>query len=157
MGEIDPGVILEEPTPLDRVVLNEAGVVAVATSGLSALAVILLGLAASGIYAVMSHMVAQRTREIGIRSALGARPGRIAATIGRRAAVQLTAGALLGMPLAGWLYYLVRDDPGTAGSAVLTAGAVPAVLVMLLVGLLACTAPLSRALRITPMEAMRVE
>jgi ABC-type antimicrobial peptide transport system permease subunit len=61
----------------------------------------LLALAASGIYAIMSFTVARRTREIGVRTALGAQPADVVATIGRRAAVQLAVGVLVGMPLAG--------------------------------------------------------
>jgi predicted permease len=157
LAEIDPTAILDEAVALDRAVLEARGVVVGAAAGLAVLAVILLGLAASGIYAIMSHAVARRTREIGVRAALGAGPGRILVTIGRRAAVQLAAGTALGMPLAGWLFRLVRDDPGTAPSAVVAAATVPGICVMVLVGGLACTVPLVRALRVTPTEAIRAE
>lgn len=157
LGDIDPTAILDEAVALDRVVLEARGVVVGAAAGLAVLAVILLGLAASGIYAIMSHAVSRRTREIGVRAALGAAPGRILATIGRRAAIQIAVGTAFGMPLAGWLFRLVRDDPGTAPAAVVVAATVPGMCVMLLVGGLACTMPLVRALRVTPTEAMRAE
>lgn len=157
VGEVDPTAILDEPATLDRVVLEEKGVMAGATAGLALLAGILLALTASSIYAIMSYAVAQRTREIGIRTALGARPGRIAATIGRRAAFQLMAGTLLGMPVAGWLYFLIQEDPGTSRSAVLAAALVPGAGVVLLVGLAACAVPLVRALSVMPTEAIRAD
>jgi putative ABC transport system permease protein len=100
--------------------------------------------------------VAQRTREIGVRSALGARPTDIAATIARRAALQLGIGVLLGMPLAGRVYYLTQENPAAKGAAVVAA-VVPATLVLLLLAAVACSAPLARALRIQPTEALKGE
>lgn len=155
VAETDPAAIVGGPVRLDRVSVEAAGVLVAATTGLALLAGILLALAASGVYAIMSHTVTRRTREIGIRAALGARPVRIAVTIGRRAALQLVAGALLGAPLAGWLYFLVQDDPGTARAAIATAALGPGLAVTLLVGMAACTAPLLRVLRCTPTEAIR--
>jgi ABC-type lipoprotein release transport system permease subunit len=60
------------------------------------------------------------------------------------------------MPLAAWIYRSVRED-AAAATTTFVAAALPGVGVMLLVGLLACTAPLLRALRIEPTEAMRSE
>jgi hypothetical protein len=88
---------------------------------------------------------ALRTHEIGVRTALGAQPADVVATIGRRAAVQRAVGILVGMPLAGRLYYLIQEDPAAKGAAV-----VPGVGVLLLLALLACTGPLVRALRVAP-------
>lgn len=115
---------------------------------------VLLALAASGVYAIMAFAVAQRTREIGIRTALGARRGDIVATIGRRAAFQLGLGAVLGMPVAGWIYFQLRDDPAATLEAFAVA-MLPGLALIALVGLLACTVPLRRALRIAPDEAIR--
>jgi len=118
---------------------------------------ILLMLAASSIYAIMSFSVAERTREIGIRVALGARRSRIAFTVARRALAQLGVGVLLGMPVAGFLFVQLRiglGNPSSAYSAsvlVLSVG----VGVVGLIGMLACTAPTLRALRIQPTEALR--
>jgi ABC-type antimicrobial peptide transport system permease subunit len=115
---------------------------------------VLLALAASGVYAIMAFAVAQRTREIGIRTALGARAIDIAKTIGRRAAVQIGIGAAAGMPIAGVVYFRIRAEPTATVEAFLV-GIVPGLFVVLLVGLAACTGPLRRALRISPNLAIR--
>jgi putative ABC transport system permease protein len=104
----------------------------------------------------MAFTVAQRTHEIGVRAALGARASDIAATIGRRAALQLGIGVLAGMPLAGWLFYTVQENPAVRGTAWLGAF-VPGIAVLLLLALVSCTAPLARALRVPPTVAMKSE
>ena len=153
-SEVEPAAMVASPARLDTVYPEDWYFMAAFIAGWSLFALVLLVLAGSGIYAIMSFTVAQRTREIGIRGALGARSSDIAAAVGRRAAIQLGLGALIGMPLAGRIYFLIREDP----SATLTAfvvGAVPGVVVILAVGLAACSAPLLRALRVQPTEAMR--
>ena len=123
-----------------------------AAFGLAGLVGILLMLAASGIYAIMSFSVAARTREIGIRAAMGAQRAHIAYSVLRRALIQLGLGVLLGMPVAGVIFQS-RDDATTL-SAFLVAF-VPGVAIMIVIGLLACGAPTMSALRITPTEALR--
>jgi hypothetical protein len=156
LAELDPTVILEYPSTLDDwgPGLDELAVLVMAIASL--LAVILLGLAACSIYAIMAFTVAQRTHEIGVRAALGARRSDIVATIGRRAALQLGIGVLAGMPLAGWLYYMTQEDAPTGQAAVLAAVG-SAIGVVLLLALVACAAPLARALRVMPTVAMRAE
>jgi ABC-type antimicrobial peptide transport system permease subunit len=124
-------------------------------TGSALLAGILLALAASSIYAIMAFTVAQRTREIGVRAALGASRSAIAATVGRRAALQLGLGVLAGAPLAGRLYYLTQENPALGPASVIAAALIPAVSVSLLLAVVACGAPLARALRVTPTVAMR--
>jgi putative ABC transport system permease protein len=70
--------------------------------GLITLSVLLLS--AAGIYALMSFTVAQRTREIGIRTALGAHPRRILLNVFGRVTMQLVVGVLLGSLLAGGVF-----------------------------------------------------
>ena len=78
-------------------------------------------LAAIGIYGVMAYSVAQRTREIGIRMALGASPGRVLGLIGRRAAILIALGLLLGLAgalglarlIASQLWGIQPTDPAT--------------------------------------------
>ena len=105
----------------------------------------------------MSFSVAERTREIGIRAALGARRSRIVVTVARRALTQLGVGIILGMPMAQWLFLETTADQGDP-SSVSSASVIVLILgvtVMVMVGLLACTAPTLRALRIMPTEALR--
>jgi ABC-type antimicrobial peptide transport system permease subunit len=109
---------------------------------------IVLLLSATGIHSLMSFTVARRTREIGIRAALGASPGRIVRGIFARAFVQITAGLLAGSVLVALV------GLGSARQVVLL---LAADVVMLVVGLTACAVPLRRALRIDPTEALRAE
>jgi hypothetical protein len=154
LAQADPAATLARAEPLDRVFPEAWYGLSGLRLGWSAFVGILLVLAASGVYTVMAFSVTQRTREIGIRAALGARPAQIAATIGWRAAAQVGVGALVGMPVAGMVYGKILPYTTTTQDVFLVAVA-PGVAAMLLVGILACTAPLLRALRITPTEAMR--
>jgi putative ABC transport system permease protein len=155
-GEVDPSIMIARLTALDEVFPEDWYLFQALMAGWGLFVVVLLTLASSGVYAMMAFTVAQRTREIGIRSALGARPTDIVAAIGRRAAIQLGSGALLGMVLGGQVYHSIREGTVTGGTA-LAVAALPAIGAVLLVGLLACTVPLRRALRIEPTEAMRGE
>jgi ABC-type antimicrobial peptide transport system permease subunit len=109
---------------------------------------IVLLLAATGIHSLMSFTVARRTREIGIRAALGASPRRIVAGIFSRAFLQVGAGVLAGSALAALL------GLGSTREVLLLLAADAT---MLLAGLVACAVPLRRALRIDPTEALRAE
>jgi predicted permease len=115
-----------------------------------------LGLAAVGIYGVMSSVVTERTREIGIRSALGADPGSVLRLILRRGAVLTSAGIILGTAgalaltrvLTSSLYEVKPDDPATyATVAGLLAG----------VAFVATWIPARRAARIDPIVALRAD
>jgi ABC-type antimicrobial peptide transport system permease subunit len=102
----------------------------------------------------MAFSVSQRTREIGIRAALGASRAGIVATIGRRAALQLGLGSLLGCALAVPALLSLSGDPLIKPqSPVLVILGVALGLVTL--GMLACAAPALRAARILPSEALR--
>ena len=119
-------------------------------------AALALFLAAFGIYALLSYTVSQRRREIGVRMALGARPGDVVALVVRQGAGLVAAGAVLGLfgaaaasrLLESFLFGVGADDP-------LTFAAAPVALVA--VALVACWLPGRRAARIHPMEALRVE
>jgi ABC-type antimicrobial peptide transport system permease subunit len=108
----------------------------------------------------MSFAVSERTREIGIRTALGARRSSIALAVGRRSLVQVGAGARLGMPLAGWLFQLLDTRLGDTGASVGVAFGVAfatGIGLVALIGTLSFLSPMRRALRIQPTEALRAE
>jgi putative ABC transport system permease protein len=115
-----------------------------------------LALAASGIYGVLSGSVAERTREIGVRSALGATRGGIIALIVRQGMILTALGALLGVAsalfasqaLGALLFGISRFDPFTYIAAIVLLSAVAA---------MACILPAWRAARIDPMVALRYE
>jgi putative ABC transport system permease protein len=101
-----------------------------------------------GIHALMSFTVARRTREIGIRAALGAGPRRIVLGVFSRALMQIGIGLAVGTGLA------VLVGVNSPQRLLLLLGAD---LMMLVVGLAACAVPVRRALRIDPAEALRAE
>lgn len=111
-------------------------------------------LAVSGLYAVMAVSVAGRTREVGIRLALGAHSASILGVVLRRGLWQVTMGIILGSVLGKLLMGLLQFFPAgmASGGNLLLAIASSA---MLLVGLLACLVPGARALRVRPVEALR--
>ena len=147
-AEVDPMIRLTDVQPLTRVGGGEATLNWTLTAVAGLVAFIVLLLSATGIHSLMSFTVARRTREIGIRTALGAPPGRIVAGIFSRAFLQIGAGVLAGSALAA-----VLGLGSTRGLLLLLAADV----VMLVVGLTASALPLRRALRIDPTEALRAE
>jgi predicted permease len=115
----------------------------------------ILLLSAAGLYALVAFTVAQRRREIGIRSALGAQPSQLMAAVFRRAFWQIGAGAAAGM-LAAYLtgqYVPIEQIGGVPIPGILPA----ATAFLLLVGALASLGPARRGLRIEPTEALQRE
>ncbi|MFW6175653.1 MAG: ABC transporter permease, partial [Acidobacteriota bacterium] len=123
---------------------------------LAVFAALALLLAATGVWAVVAHTVVRRTRELGLRVALGAVPGSVVALVVRQGAGPAVTGVALGIALAwaggralqGLLYEVSPTDPVT-----LAAGA----LFLLAVSAAAAWLPARRATRIDPMEALRTE
>jgi predicted permease len=115
-----------------------------------------LALAALGLYAVVSFLVAERTREIGVRMAMGATPGGIGRMVVAGAARPVAAGALAGAAasllaarlLKAALFQVSSSDPLAISSAIA---------VLAGTALLAAWIPARRAARIDPMQALRRE
>ena len=147
-AEVDPTIRLTDVQPLAEVGGGEAQMNWALTSVAWLVGFIVLLLSATGIHALMSFTVARRTREIGIRAALGARPGRIVAGIFSRAFLQIGVGVVAGSGLAA----LVGLGSTREILLLLSANGI-----MLVVGLAACAVPVRRALRIDPTEALRAE
>jgi putative ABC transport system permease protein len=119
-------------------------------------ALVALALAAVGVYGVIAYSVARRTRELGIRAALGAAPGDLVRDVVlggvQLAGIGIAAGCvgamLAGRLLTSMLYGLTPRDPATLAGAVA---------VLALVAIVACWLPARRASRIDPVAALRVE
>jgi putative ABC transport system permease protein len=119
-------------------------------------AIVALALAATGLFGVMAYLVSQRTREIGVRLALGAPRAEVFRVIIARGVALAAAGAMLGVVGATWLTRLMegllfsvsRTDP-------VTFTAVP--IAMVAVAVLACYIPARRAMQVDPVIALRAE
>lgn len=153
LTSIDADMELENPVRLDLVVNEKLWEARFGGIGFGALAVIAIILSAAGLYALMAFSVTQRTREIAIRVALGARPASIARGVLSRALLQLLAGVTLG---AGLGLSIVPDILNKNVQASDWRQTLAAVAVgMIAVGLIACAVPTRRALRIQPIDALK--
>jgi predicted permease len=149
---MDPALRLENVVPLDEVANAGIRTAEFWLALLAGLTAIVLILSLAGIYAAMSFAVSRRTREIGIRVALGADPRRVALAIFRRPLTQVGLGILAGTALVAFMIGgLDADDLQPAQAGMIAAYA----LLMTVVCLLACIVPTRRALRIQPTDALR--
>ena len=144
--EVDPTLQLHEVIRLDEVTAPDVRLFKLLFWVLLALTSIVLVLSLSGIYAVLSFIAAQRTREVGIRVALGGRPRHVAAALFRRPLAQIGLGIVLGL----------------AGAVALSGGKGVGVIglygcVIIAISSVATAGPIRRALRIQPVDALRAE
>jgi ABC-type antimicrobial peptide transport system permease subunit len=153
---IDPDAPVLGVMPFDEMIAQELQLLLVFGSMFGLFASAALGIAGIGLYAVTAYAVAQRTREMGVRIALGARARHVWWVVTRRAAMQLGVGIALGLAgalgagelLQGLLTGVGSRDP-------LTLIGVP--VVMIAVSLVACVVPARRAMRLDPVAALRAE
>ena len=147
---VDAGLQLRDIATLDEVVAQEQESKAFGSVVFGSVLLAAVVFSAAGLYALMAVAVQRRTREIGIRIALGANPRRVLRTVFARAGRQLGGGIIAGNSLILLLAW--RADSLTAD--LLVSSAITSV-IMAAVGVLACAAPARRALRIQPTEALR--
>ena len=156
VAALDPDLPADEITTLQTVLDRSVDEPRFRATLLGAFAVTALLLAAVGVYGLVSQSVTERTREIGIRIALGAQPRQVLGALVREGLVLALAGIGLGLigallavrVIASFLYGIGASDPMTLGSVAL---------LLLLVALAASYIPSRRALRVDPMAALRAD
>ena len=149
---VDPNLQIRDLSTADEALKREQGLMRMIGMTIAVAMASVVVLSAAGIYALMSFTVARRRREIGIRAALGANPGRVLAGIFSRALAQLGIGAATGMAGAFGLELVFEGEMFQGQGAVI----LPIVVViMITIGVLATLGPARRGLRIQPTEALR--
>src|SRR6185503_2639345 len=154
--QMDPALTVFYDGPLTRRVdfqLLPSRFLAASLGSFGVVAMLLVG---AGLYGILAYAVTQRTKEIGIRMALGAAPSSVVRTMIARAAtlagvgivIGVAGGLALGKLFSQVLYGINPYDPVTLCAAVGT---------MVLVGFLACWIPVRRATRVDPLTALRAE
>jgi putative ABC transport system permease protein len=156
IAQLDKAQPVYDIRSMQRVLIEDLGGTYLFTGMLTAFALVALLLAAAGVYGLVAFSVGQRTREIGLRMALGATPAEILATVAARGGVPVVIGLVLGVAGAGAL-------------ASVTSSALPEIelrdpLAYLVVGLplvgvavAATYIPARRATRVDPLLALRAE
>jgi hypothetical protein len=147
---IDVGLQLRDIGTLDDVVVRRERSATFGTVVFGSILGTALVFADAGLYALMAVAVSRRTREIGIRVALGANPRHVLRSVFARAARQLGGGILAGNAIIMFLAW--RSDSLTTNLVAWSAGTS---VFMAIVGVLACAGPARRALRVQPTEALR--
>lgn len=154
--QVDPGLPVARVQSMEAVVSSSMNWRETPMRLLTGFAVIGLLLASIGVYGVLAYYVSQRTREIGVRAALGATRGQLARQVVRQSMLPILAGVLLGVAgsfasgrlLQELLYQVQPGDPQVI---------ITIVALLLGVGLLASWLPARRAASIDPMVALRDE
>jgi putative ABC transport system permease protein len=147
----DPTLRVADVRPLSDIPLDGVKTIGYVLRVLAIAGTIGFTLALSGLYAVMSFAVSRRTREIGIRMALGSTGPRVVFTILRRPMIQAAMGSVLGGILAFLLPFQIVVTPA------LVFGFAAYVLVVFVICLIASIAPARRALRVDPISALRAD
>ena len=149
--ELDPTLRLDDMRPLDDLAWRQDVPQMVLAGAMATVVGLGLFLSAAGIFSLMSVSVARRTKEIGLRAALGASQGRLLARIFSRALVLVGSGIAIGDAV---LLTIIALSP-EVDLAGMSSGLLAISAVMLTVGLLACVEPARRALRIQPTDALK--
>jgi predicted permease len=154
---LDPSGALYESAPMLEHIQASTFAEKLAASLLATLGVLALVLSAVGLYAVLSYSVQERTREFGIRMALGAQPGRVMRQVVGNGFVLALIGLAAGMGAALLLLRMPALELAALERGNQPAVAAAAAGILLLVALAACVLPALRATRSDPMRALRAE
>ena len=153
---LDPGVAIWAALPMSDYIQAVYMTQEIASTLLTLVGLVVLALAAIGVYGVMAYVVGQRAHEFGIRLALGAQRKDVLHLVFQRGLILAAIGVALGLAatlaltrlLASFLFGVNRCDLVILASVPLLLG---------LINLLACWIPALRAARVQPMEALRCE
>jgi putative ABC transport system permease protein len=153
---LDPDLPIYGATSMDAFMNEQRGGDTIMAKIMAVVAVVALVLAVVGVYGVMAYSISQRTREMGIRMALGAQRGTVRALVIRQGVVLAAIGIAggIGMALlvtrglATFLFGVSPFDPGVYGAVAL---------LLLLSSLAATYLPARRATQVNPIEALRAE
>jgi predicted lysophospholipase L1 biosynthesis ABC-type transport system permease subunit len=156
VAALDPEIPLANATSMSEIVAAAFAQISFVSLLIGIAAAVALLLAAVGLYGVISYVVARRTREIGMRMAVGAQPGEVQRMVVRESILVVAGGLVVGVGLAlattrvleGLLVGVAHTDP-----VVYTAAAVA----LAVIALFASWLPARRASRIDPLEALRAE
>jgi ABC-type antimicrobial peptide transport system permease subunit len=152
---VDASIPVYGVTPMEQLVSRQTSQSRFTMWLMGVFAAIALALAVIGIYGVMSYLVTQRTREIGIRLALGADARDILRLVVGSGARLIGAGIVIGVVSAFALQRLVSSL--LFGVTAADAASALAVVVLAVVALFACYLPAARATRVSPLRALRYE
>jgi putative ABC transport system permease protein len=153
---LDPELPLTDVQTMTAAIEQYFAVPRSITSALTAFALTALLLALIGVYAALAQIVALRTRELGLRAAVGAQRQQLFALVLRRGMMVIMIGIAIGTMgafattrlIQSWLFHVQPTDPRIFGATVVAVAAA---------GLLACLLPARRATRIDPNAALRAE
>jgi putative ABC transport system permease protein len=156
LAALDPDLPVFDARPLQAQMAEAMAVERTAAALFGAAGLVALALAVSGVYGIMAYSVARRTREIGIRMALGAHEHAVLAMVLRQGMTLAVLGIFAGIGTAWGLSRLVAGYlHGTSPTDPLTYASVAMVLAV--AAALACYVPSRRAARIDPATALRRE
>ena len=156
VADVHPGAALDDVTTLEMRLASSVAQPRFQTAFVASFGAVALILAALGVYGLLSHSVAQRRREIGVRLALGAQASQILVLVVRQGVPIVGVGVGFGLLAAAVLSRVMESILfGVSSSDRLTLVAAP--LVVVTVALVACWLPARRATRVDPMEVLRFE
>lgn len=156
LKEISNEHIMFSAQTMEEIIADSLAERRVAMIVLGAFAALALGLASMGIYGVISYLVGQRTHEIGVRMALGAKQGDVLRLILGEGLKMIVIGVVIGLAAAVALTRLMANLLfGVSAADPLTFAGVGAILTV--VALVACWVPARRAMRVDPVVALRYE
>jgi ABC-type antimicrobial peptide transport system permease subunit len=153
---LDPSLSTEDISPMSEQIGKALSALRLASSLIGVLGAAALMLASVGLYGVLAWTVSRRTREIGVRIALGAQSNEIIKMILRQGLVLIFMGIVVGIAVSlaltrlieGVLYSVSPADPSTYATIAM---------LLTVVALLACWLPARRAAKVDPMVALRQE